>query len=179
MKKKPKRTKTQNRLAGWKFLRGFMVGSKYVVAEVPAAVMIAVNHRDWFPNVTQTVSVSTGFSMFCLTTFVSLICIWKKEETYKKISPFITAAIYLIIFGLICLFMANILYDLGMLCAYTGAGMIVAVCEDTLEKNVVEKKVTYWQGVLSAAGLNIKENKEKEKKEADIRKAKEEARDLL
>ena len=175
-KKQPRKTKTQRKLAGWKFLRGFMKGSKYVVAETPAAVMVAVNHKDWFPTVTQTVSVSTGFSMFCITILLSVFLIGKKSETYKKISPFLTAAIYLIIFGVICLFLSSILTDLGWLLLYTGIGMVVAVCEDTLERNAVSKKVEYWNGVLSEAGLNDKENNEKAKKAADVKKAKDEAK---
>ena len=179
MNKKPKRTKTQNRLTGWKILRGFMIGSKYVVAELPATIMVIVQHNEWFPTVTQTVSVSTGFIMFCITVLVSVFCIAKKSETYEKLSPFLTSAIYLIIFGTIALFMSNIINDLGWLCVYTGVGMVVAVAEDTLEKTVVKNKVDYWSSVLASAGLNVKETEQQKRKEADIKKAKEEARDLI
>ena len=166
MNKKPKRTKTQKKLTGWKFLRGFMATSKYVVAELPATIMIIVQHNDWFPTVTQTVSVSMGFSMFCITVLVSLFCIANKEKTFKKISPFITAAVYFVIAGIVLLFMSKIANDLGWLCVYTGIGMIIAVVENTVEKNVVSKKVDYWSGVLSEAGLNNKENEYKKKKQA-------------
>ena len=175
MEKKPKRTKTQKKLTALKALDGFMIGSKYVVAELPATIMVIVKHNDWFPTVTQTVSVSTGFSMFCITILVSLFCMARKEETYKKISPFLTAAIYLIIIGVICLFMASILSDLGWLCLYTGVGMVVAVVEDMVEKNVVKEKIKYWSSVLASAGLDTKETDEKARKEADIKKAREEA----
>ena len=179
MEKKPKRTKTQNRLAAWKFLDDFMEVSKYVVAELPALIMVLVKHQDWFPTKTQTVSVSMGLSMFCLTIFISVIAIAKKEEILKKVNLFIVAAFYLIMIGITCLFLANILTDFGWLCVYTGAGMCIAVVEDVVDKVKVKERVNYWNGILSAAGLNIKENKQNAKKEADIRKAKEEARDLL
>ena len=179
MEKKPKRTKTQKKLTAWKFLRGFMIGSKYIVAELPATIMVIVQHNDWFPTVSQTVSVSMGFSMFCITVLASVFCIAKKSETYEKISPFITAAIYLIIAGVIALFMANIMTDLGWLCVYTGAGMVVAVVEDTVEKRVVKKQVEHWEKVLTEAGLNVKQTNEKAKLNADIERAREEARDLI
>lgn len=173
---KPKRTKTQRRLAGWKFLNGFMVTSKYVVAELPATIMVIIKHNDWFPSVTQTVSVSTGFSMFCLTILISIICMAKKEETFKKVSPFIVAASYLIVFGVVALFLASILSDFGFLLLFTGVGMAVAVIEDTVQRNVIKKRVEYWSGVLSDAGLNEQENNDKAKKAADVKRAKEEAK---
>jgi len=179
MEKKPKKTKTQKKLSGWKFLHGFLLGSKYVVAELPATIMVIVKHNEWFPSVTQTVSVSTGFSMFCITILVSVLCMAKKEETFKKLSPFLTASIYLIIFGVISLFLASIFYDFGWLLLFTGVGMVVAVIEDTVDRNAVQEKITYWNGVLSDAGLNSKENDLKKKKQADVQKAKEEARDLI
>ena len=176
MEKKPKMTKTQKRLAGWKFLKGFMHGSKYVVAETPVTVMAIVEHNEWFnQSSTKAASVSTGLGMFIVTVIVTLWCIVNKEKTFKKISPFITAAIYLIIFGGICLFLQSILFDLGMLLLFTGVGMVVAVVEDTVEKNAVQGRVDYWNGVLSDAGMNRKENEQKKKREADIRRAREEA----
>lgn len=177
METKPKKTKTQKKLTAWKALRGFMIGSKYVVAELPATIMVIVQHNDWFPTVTQTVSVSTGFSMFCITILISVFCIAKKSDTYDKISPFITAAIYMVIVGVICLFMSSIINDLGWLCVYTGIGMIIAVVEDTLEKKVVKKKVDYWSGVLASAGLNVKETEDRARREADVKRAKKEAQE--
>ena len=180
MEKKPKMTKTQKRLAGWKFLKGFMHGSKYVVAETPVTVMTIVQHKEWFEkSATQSASISTGLAIFILVVLGSVICIVKKEQTYKKISPFITAAIYLIIFGMIGLFMASVWRDLAWTCIYTGAGMVAAVVEDTVEKNAVQGKVDYWNGVLSDAGMNQKENKEKQKRKADVRRAKAEAQQAI
>lgn len=179
MSKKPKRTKTQNILNGWKTLDWTLRLSKYVVAELPATIMVLVQHNDWFPTKTQTVSVSTGFAMFCATVLASVFCIAKKSKTYEKISPFITAAIYLIIFGIIALFMANIFSDLAWLCIYTGAGMVVAVVEDTVEQRVVRKKVERWEKVLTEAGVNVKQTQEKAKFEADVQRAQQEARDLI
>ena len=176
MEKKPKMTQTQKRLAGWKFLKGFMHGSKYVVAETPVTVMAIVEHNEWFnQSSTKAASVSTGLGMFIVTVIVTLWCIVNKEKTFKKISGFITAAIYLVVFGGICLFLQSIIFDLGWLCIYTGAGMILAVVEDTVERNAVQKKVDYWNGVLSDAGMNRKENEQKKKREADVRRAKAEA----
>ena len=179
MNKKPKRTKTQNILNGWKTLDWTLKISKYIVAEIPATVMVIVQHKDWFPTKTQTVSVSTGFAMFCATILLSVFCIAKKSKTYEKISPFITAAIYLIIFGVIALFMANIFTDLAWLCIYTGAGMVAAVVEDTVDQRVVQKKVERWENVLAQAGINVKQTQERAKFESDVQRAKEEARDLI
>lgn len=171
-----KKTKTQKKLTAWKTVDWSMRLSKYVVAETPATVMVAVKHSEWFTDVTQTACVSTGFAMFVSTVLATVLCIAKKEETFKKVSPFVTAAIYLIVAGMICLFMAKILLDLGWLLVFTGGGMVAAVTEDTVEKRAVKKKVEYWSGVLSDAGLNEKENRKKAKRQSDVMRAKQEAR---
>ena len=176
MNKKPKKTKTEKELAGWKFLRGFMHGSKYVVAETPVTVMALVEHEEWFTqSATKAASISSGLAMFIITVIVTLWCIVNKEKTFKKISPFITAAIYLIVGGGICLFLQSILFELGMLFLFTGAGMLIAVAEDTVERNAVQGKIDELEKVLTAAGLNSKENRKKEKLDAKIKRAKQEA----
>lgn len=178
MNKKPKRTKSEKILTAWKVLRGFMIGSKYVVAELPATIMVIVKHSEWFPTVTQTVSVSMGFSMFCITILISLFCIAKKSETYDKLSPFITASIYMVIAGAIMLFMANIINDLGWLCVYTGVGMIVAVAEDTVERRVVRKKVEEWEAVLTQAGINSSQINKENRMRQNVERAKREAQEM-
>lgn len=179
MDKKPKKTKTQKRLAGWKFLGGFMHVTKYLVAETPAAIMVAVKHNDWFQTSTQTASISTGLAMFMITIAISVVLIGKREEILKKVSPFLVAALYMIIFGLIAIFFAKVLYDFGFLLLFTGIGMVTAVVEDTTERNAVNKKIEYWSGVLADAGLNDKDNEARAKRNADVKTAKEEARDLI
>lgn len=123
----------------------------------PFAVELGFNWGEWFGEGKDNTSIGLGLAMAIVTTVLSVLAIVKKDsELMKKIGAFVSVGIMFLAWGAICILLASVLTELGTLLLYSGAGIIGAAVEESVDKAVVKEKYEFMLDLVNKNGLSKK-----------------------
>lgn len=174
---KKKITRTQKLSKRWKGAKIAAHGGTYLCPFLPATILTIVNANEWFAA--KSWSVSLGFITLIISLLTCLIGIMKKDKLFKKnVSAIFPFAIALLCFGISFMFLGSIAENLGLMFIFIACGCVASGICHQVEIKVIDRKVLWYESILSEAGLNEKQLKTERKKQMAIELARKEAEDL-
>lgn len=155
-KNKKSLSKTEQEYRKWKNIHRGLKIAIVPTTIAPMAATIGVNWNQWF-KYEDKLSVAFGLVLAIITTVLSVVAILKKDsELMKKIGPFVTLGIGMMLWGGVCLLLAALLDELGRLLVIAGSSILAAACEDIVDKQVVLPKYEYMVKLADETGISKK-----------------------
>jgi len=128
----------------------------FVTVAAPLGIEIGVNWNEWFAQQDK-FSVAFGLCLAVITTILSVLAIAKKDsELMKKIGPFISLGIGFLMWGAVCWFLSNLLYQLAYLLITAGLSILSASIEDAVDKQMVKEKYETMKQLADDNGFTKK-----------------------
>lgn len=175
MQKKIK-SKTKSTYRKWNTAKWSLYAGTYVLPLTPAAIITAVNWDEWF-NKENNWSIGLGFGMMLVTVLITIIGVAKRDKILnEKVSSLYYLAAILACWAIVLMFLASIANQFGFMLLYTCFGLIGGATCDQVRKSKVDEEVKFYKELVQEAGLDIREQKRKEKKEKARQEALNEAK---
>ena len=160
-KQEPKTLRTYKRLRNTHYA---LKVAPFVTSAVPFAVEAGVYGNEWFTP-KEAGSAATGLILAVLTTLATVLAVAKRDSEFmKKLGPFIPLGIGFLVWGVVCLIIADLLNQFGYLLIAAGSSILVAAVEDTLDKTLVKGKYEYMKKLADDNGYTKKGKWEAEQK---------------
>lgn len=159
MEKKNKRplTKTEIAYRRYKAAHIALKIAPYPTAMTPFAVELIVNWKTWFPENQDNTSIGLGLAMAIVTTVLSVLAVSKKDSEFmKKVGPFVSVGVAFLVWGAVCIFLSNVLMELGKLLCFAGCGILGAAIEDAVDKLAIKPKYDFIKEQADKNGLTKK-----------------------
>ena len=163
MAKKAK-SPTLVRYKRWKLASFGLKAGAYAAPLLPATIMTIVNWDEWFAQ--AGVSLPLGFVSLLISTLLSIIGMWKKDDLLnKKVSAVFYLAILFCCFGATFLFLAKLFSQVGFMFLATAGGLAVGGTADQLNKSLVNVRVEEYAKLIEDNVLDDKAKKKAQRKE--------------
>lgn len=174
MAEKKFKSKTVKKYRLWKTAKYGLYAAKYAAPFIPATALTIINWDEWFNK--SGVSLPLGFASLLATTLLALIGIMKRDEIVKKnVSVIFYLAIVFVCFGATCLFLANLMAQVGYLFMLTAAGLAASATSDQIGKTVVEERIAEYRELIDTNCLDNRAKRRQERKERARLEAEQEA----
>lgn len=148
----------------WKTARAGLYAATFSSPLLPATVMTIVNWDEWFAK--SGVSLPLGFASLLVSTVLSIIGIWKKDDlTNKAVSAVYYLALVFVGFAASFLFLANLMAQVGYMFLATAGGLIAGASADQVNKSLVKPRIKEYRELIDANGLDTRAKKKIERKQ--------------
>lgn len=160
---KKQKLKTIKEYQKWNVIKWSLYGAMFVTPLAPAATMTAINWEDWFAK--SGVSLPCGFVMLVISTLLSIIFIWKKDEiTKKSVSAIFYLSLVFACFGCAFMFLAKLFEQVGHIFLATALGLVASGTSDQFNKSLVKPRVAEYKELIDTNGLDTRAKKKAERK---------------
>ena len=147
----------------WNAAKWGLYAGMFAAPVIPASIMTAINWNEWFAQ--SGVSLPLGFASLLVSTVLSIIGIWKKDDiTNKAVSAVYYLALIFVCFGATFLFLANIFSQVGYMFLLTAGGLAVGGTSDQVNKSLVKPRVEEYKKLIEENALDERAKKKAERK---------------
>ena len=137
----------------WNAAKWCLYAGMFASPCVPATAMTIINWDEWFAQ--SGISLPFGFASLLVSTLLSIILIWKKDDiTNKTVSVVYYLAIIFVFFGAALLFLAKLFSQVGYMFLATAGGLIASGTADQINKSAVKPNVDYYKTLISKNRLD-------------------------
>lgn len=172
--KKPK-LKTVQEYKKWNTAKWGLYAGMWASPLVPAGIMTVINWDEWFAK--SGISLPFGFASLLVTTILSIILIWKKDDIVNKaVSCVFYLAVLFIFFGATFLFLASLYQMVGYMFMATAGGLVASGTADQLNKSLVKPNVEFYQNLIKENKLDAKSKRQAKREEQARKDAEEDAK---
>jgi len=169
MKQKKEKTTLQV-YKKWKRISLGLRAGTILTPVIPMVVITAINWSDWFN--TAGVSLPIGFTALLASTIGAIIGILKSDTVLKKKDMVLLCLGFVfIVLGLVNLWLASLIAQVGWIFFWTGLSCVGSYIEFTIEEKAVKPRVAEYKELVETYALDPKSAAKKQRKE----KAKQEA----
>lgn len=173
MAKKPK-LKTVQMYHRWNAGKYALFTGTFACPVIPASIVTAVNWDEWFGQASY--SLPFGFSCALVAVIVAILGVLGSDTVIKKKDIMLVwIATLLALIGASCLFLANLLLQMGWMWIYTGGGLLGSAICVSVEKNVVEPNVKMYKDLIAKNCLDAKSKRQRKREEQARKDAEEDA----
>lgn len=174
MAKKPK-YKTIQEYKKWNGIKWGLYAGMWASPVAPATVITVINWDEWFAK--SGVSLPFGFASLLVTTILSIILIWKKDEVVNKaVSCVFYIAVLFVFFGATFLFLASLYQMVGFMFLATAGGLVASATADQFNKSLVKPNVAFYQNLIKENHLDAKSKRQLKREEQARKDAEEDAK---
>lgn len=148
----------------WNTAKWALYGAMFAAPVAPATIMTIINWDEWFAQ--SGVSLPLGFVSLLVSTLLSIIGIWKKDDLANKaVSAVYYLALVFVCFGATFLFLANLFSQVGYMFLATAGGLVASGTADQVNKSLVKPRVKEYKELIETNALDTRAKKKAERKE--------------
>lgn len=174
MANKPK-YKTIQEYKKWNRAKWGLYAGMWASPLVPAGTMTIINWDEWFAK--SGVSLPFGFASLLVTTILSIVLIWKKDEIVNKaVSCIFYIAVLFVFFGATFLFLASLYQMVGYMFLATAGGLVASGVSDQVNKSLVKPNLEFYQKLIAENHLDAKSKRQLKREEQARKDAEEDAK---
>ncbi len=146
----------------WSTAKWSLYGATFAAPVVPATVMTIVNWDEWFAQ--SGPSLPLGFVSLLVSTLLSIIGIWKKDDIANKaISAIYYIALLFVCFGATFLFLSSLFSQVGYMFMATAAGLVASGTADQVNKSLVKPRVEEYKELIDKNALDERARKKQQR----------------
>ena len=170
-KEKKQKPQTLKSYQKWNTAKWCLYGGMFAAPFIPATAMTIINWDEWFAQ--TGVSLPLGFASLLVSTILSIIGIWKKDDIADKtVSAVYYLALIFVCFGATFLFLASLFSQVGYMFLATAGGLVASGTADQVNKSLVKPRVEEYKKLINENLLDEKAKKkalraEQAKKDAE------------
>ena len=160
---KKEKSPTVRTYKNWKSARLALYVATFSSPLIPASIMTIINWDEWFQQ--SGISLPLGFASLLVSTLLSIIGIWKKDNLMNKtISAVYYLALLFVGFAAAFLFLANLMSQVGYMFLATAGGLLAGGTADQVNKSLVKPRVKEYRNLIDKNGLDARAKRKLERK---------------
>jgi len=161
---KKKKTQTLIEYQKWNRAKWGLWAGMFSAPLIPATIMTAVNWDEWFAK--SGISLPMGFALLLVSTLLSVLGMWKRDELINKKVSFVFYLCGLFLtFGASFLFLANLMAQVVYMFLATAGGLAISGTADQFNKSLVIPNVEDYKKLVEENGLDERSKKKQQRKE--------------